>query len=455
MDRKPITTDRSIASHKPEQQEYLVPVKNCPKLYLRVRPTGSSSWVFRYYSPITKKPRKMTLGAYPDVSLASARTSWHGNNELISQNVDPADYRKEKQNILLSKINNNFNHFAWEHFEELKKTHKANTITRKKGRYKLLCSYLGNMPIDEIEPPKMLEVLIDIQNNSVNAKGKITDKAERCAGIASDIFKYAGARGFCKTNPADMVKGQLSTYHYGHRPAVTKPDDLANLLRKIETLKVEPNTLNSLRLLAMLFVRNGDLRRVKWTDLDLDDGKWYLTPLKGEGKENMVRKMVIPLPKQAVDIFKEQEKINGNRDFIFFSASARKHKIISENNANNKLKDLGYQGIHCVHGFRATAKTILQEHLKYPLLTVEMALGHVSKDPNGNAYGRFEFFDDRAEMMQNWANYLDALREGEDTSKFKNRGTVVPSPTDQLQMLIDTLGKDKVMAMLSNSNSDT
>ncbi len=129
----------------------------------------------------------MTLGVYPSVSLASARNLWHENNKLLSQNIDPADYRIENKQQLLRKSKSTFNHFAWEHFEELKKTHKANTITRKKGRYQLLCDYIGDMPIDEIEPPKMLEVLLDIQQNSLNKQGKVTDKAERCAGIASDI----------------------------------------------------------------------------------------------------------------------------------------------------------------------------------------------------------------------------------------------------------------------------
>ncbi|MEK6199302.1 MAG: site-specific integrase [Psychrobacter sp.] len=298
----------------------------------------------------------------------------------------------------------------------------------------------------------MLEVLLDIQANSLNKDGKPTDKAERCAGIASDVFIYAGARGFCTSDPAALIKSQLAKSSYGHRPAVTKPKDLAKLLKAIETIEGDPNTINSLRLLAFLFVRNGDLRRMRWADLDLEAGRWRLKPLKGQGKVNMVKDMVVPLPRQAVNILREQHKINGHTEYIFFSQTAKKHQIISDATANKRLKDLGYKDIHCAHGFRATAKTILQEQLKYPLVLVEMALGHTTKDPNGTAYGRFEYIDDRSDMMQKWANYLDALREGRDTAEFRADVQTKSDSTTHLQALIDQLGEDKVLELLKNNN---
>lgn len=296
----------------------------------------------------------------------------------------------------------------------------------------------------------MLEVLLDIQTNSLNKDGKPIDKAERCAGIASDVFIYAGARGFCTSNPAALIKSQLAKSSYGHRPAVTKPKDLAKLLRDIETIEGDPNTINSLRLLALLFVRNGDLRRMRWTDLDLEAGRWQLKPLKGQGKVNMVKDMVGPLPRQAVKLLHEQHKINGHTDYVFFSQTAKKHQIISDATANKRLKDLGYKDIHCAHGFRATAKTILQEQLKYPLVLVEMALGHTTKDPNGMAYGRFEYIDDRSHMMQKWANYLDTLREGKDTAEFRADVQIKADPIAKLQVFIDQLGEEKVLELLGS-----
>ena len=451
--RKPISSDRSISSHKAEDKEYLVPIKGCPKLYLMVRPNSTKSWLYRYLSPTYSKNRRLSLGVYPNVSFARACDIWRENEDFITKGLDPKEYREDIKQSIISKTKNSFDHFAWEYFATLEQTQKGNTLIRKKGRLELICAYIGNEPISEIGSPRMLEVLLDIQAKSLNKDDKPTDKAERCAGIASDVFVYAGARGFCSSNPAALIKSQLAKSSYGHRPAVTKPKDLAKLLRAIETIEGDLNTINSLRLLALLFVRNGDLRRMRWADLDLEAGRWQLKPLKGQGKVNMVKDMVVPLPRQAVAILREQQKINGHTEYVFFSQTAKKHQIISDATANKRLKDLGYKDTHCAHGFRATAKTILQEQLKYPLLLVEMALGHTTKDPNGAAYGRFEYIDDRSDMMQKWADYLDALREGKDTAEFKADAQTKADSTAQLQALINQFGEDMVLEMLKNGIS--
>lgn len=450
MERKAISSDRSISSHKPEDKKYFVAVKNHPKLFLMVRPTETKSWMYRYYPPSNPKQSIISIGIYPSISYARACEVWREYEDLLSKGIDPKFHREEIKQSLIRKNKHCFNHFAWEYFATLEQTQKGNTLIRKKGRLELICSYIGNDPISEIDSPRMLEVLLDIQANSLNKAGKPTDKAERCAGIASDVFVYAGARGFCSSNPAALIKSQLAKSSYGHRPAITKPKDLAKLLRDIETIEGDPNTINSLRLLALLFVRNGDLRRMRWADLDLEAGRWRLKPLKGQGKVNMVKDMVVPLPRQAVAILRAQQQINGHTKFVFYSETAKKHQIISDATANKRLKDLGYKDIHCAHGFRATAKTILQEQLKYPLVLVEMALGHTTKDPNGTAYGRFEYIDDRSDMMQKWADYLDALREGRDTAEFKADAQAKTDSTAQLQALIDQLGEDKVLELLSN-----
>ena len=454
MERKAISSDRSISSHKPEDKKYFVPIKNHPKLFLMVRPTETKSWMYRYYPPSNPKQSIISIGIYPSISYARACEVWREYEDLLSKGIDPKIHREDIKKSIISKTKNSFNHFAWEYFDTLEQSQKGNTLIRKKGRLELICSYIGDEPISEIDSPRMLEVLLDIQTNSLNKDGKPTDKAERCAGIASDVFVYAGARGFCSSNPAALIKSQLAKSSYGHRPAVTKPEELAKLLRAIERVEGDLNTINSLRLLALLFVRNGDLRRMRWSDLDLEASRWQFKPLKGQGKLNMVKDMVVPLPSQAVAILREQQKINGHTEYVFYSETAKKHQIISDATANNQLHKLGYQNIHCAHGFRATAKTIMQEQLKYPLLLVEMALGHTTKDPNGTAYGRFDYVDDRSDMMQKWADYLDALREGRDTAEFKADSQTKTNSTAQLQILIDQLGEDKVLELLKASKSD-
>lgn len=323
MERKAISSDRSISSHKPEDKKYFVAVKNHPKLFLMVRPTETKSWMYRYYPPSNPKQSIISIGIYPSISYARACEVWREYEDLLSKGIDPKIHREDIKKSFISKTKNSFNHFAWEYFDTLEQSQKGNTLIRKKGRLELICSYIGNEPISEIGSPRMLEVLLDIQAKSLNKDDKPTDKAERCAGIASDVFVYANARGFCSSNPAALIKSQLAKSSYGHRPAVTKPKDLAKLLRAIETIEGDPNTINSLRLLALLFVRNGDLRRMCWIDLDLEAGRWRLKPLKGQGKVNMVKDMVVPLPRQAVAILREQQKINGHTKYVFFSQTAK------------------------------------------------------------------------------------------------------------------------------------
>ncbi|WP_227677775.1 integrase arm-type DNA-binding domain-containing protein [Psychrobacter frigidicola] len=125
--RKPISSDRSISSHKAEDKEYLVPVKGCPKLYLMVRPNGTKSWVYRYLSPTYSKNRRLSLGVYPNVSFARACDIWRENEDFITKGLDPKEHREEIRHILVSKTKNSFNHFAWEYFDTLEQTQKVNS----------------------------------------------------------------------------------------------------------------------------------------------------------------------------------------------------------------------------------------------------------------------------------------------------------------------------------------
>ena len=161
MERKAISSDRSISSHKAEDKEYLVPVKGCPKLYLMVRPNSTKSWVYRYLSPTHSKNKRISLGVYPNVSFARACEIWRDYEELLSRSIDPKNYCEELNKSIINKTKNYFDHFAWEYFDSLDQTQKSNTLIRKKGRLELICSYIGNEPISEIDSPRMLEVLLD------------------------------------------------------------------------------------------------------------------------------------------------------------------------------------------------------------------------------------------------------------------------------------------------------
>ncbi|WP_201591078.1 tyrosine-type recombinase/integrase [Psychrobacter fozii] len=418
-----IKSDRSIKSIvAPAKGEILCKVSGNPKLFLRVNASGAKLWLYRYTHPILKTKHKLSLGNYPSVTLAQATAIRSEYEQLLKQGVDPKAYReqqiKDEQKILGS----TFEKMAWQHFEQLKNKQKATTLKRKHGRYELLCSYLGDTPIGDIEPLQMLEVLKDIQANSLKDDGTPTDKADRCAVIASDIFNHAIVHGYATSDPARLVKPMLDSYRYGNRPSITTPPEFGQLMRDIETLKgsIDDSVLNSIKLLALLFIRNGDLRRLRWCDVDLTNAQIDLQPMKGHGasKLRMVKDMIVPLSRQAVQVLADQHEITGHTEYVFYSATATKHHIVNENAANDALKSLGYQGKHCAHGFRASARTMLRHKLKYNIDVIEMALGHITRDPNGTAYDRWEFIEERSAMMQHWADYIDDCSAG--TGKTDN-----------------------------------
>ena len=161
MERKAISSDRSISSHKADDKEDLISVKNHPMLYLMVRPNGTKSWVYRYLSPTHSKNKRISLGVYPNVSFARACEIWRDYEELLSRSIDPKNYCEELNKSIINKTKNSFNHFTWEYFNSLEQTQKGNTLIREKGRLELICSYIGNEPISEIGSPRMLEVLLD------------------------------------------------------------------------------------------------------------------------------------------------------------------------------------------------------------------------------------------------------------------------------------------------------
>lgn len=412
-----IKSDRSIKSIvAPAKGEILCKVAGNPKLFLRVNVAGSKLWLYRYTHPILKTKHKLSIGSYPSVTLAQATATRSEYEQLLQQGIDPKAHREQQIKDDQKSLVNTFKAMAWQHFEQLKTKQKATTLKRKHGRYDLLCSYFGDTPISDIEPLQMLEVLKDIQANSLKDDGTPTDKASRCAVIASDVFNHAIIHGYATSDPARLVKPMLDSYRYNNRPSISTPLEFGQLMRDIDTLKgsVHASTYHSIKLLSLLFIRNGDLRRLKWSDVNLSSAQIDLQPMKGHGasKLRMVKDMIVPLPRQAVEILKEQHKITGHTELVFYSDTATKHLIISENAANDALKSLGYQGKHCAHGFRASARTMLRHKLKHNLDVIEQALGHVTRDPNGTAYDRWEFIEERAAMMQQWADYIDDLRAG-------------------------------------------
>lgn len=428
-----IKTHKSITALKPSAKECYHNVVNIPRLFLKQNKgqDGGLSWVFRYSKPIIESPCKLTLGKAGKfkngvlnlagvMTLAEASALANEYNSMLANNIDPKEsIEKLSLDLIQSKLHT-FEYFSNKHFDTLKGMQAESTVKRKRGRYDLLIGHIGKYPIDMIKPSVLQNALIEIQENSKSDDDEYTDKAHRIAIIASEIFKYAESITDEIHNPTEIAKRNLKPYFYGNRKGITEPLMFGQMIRDIETLEGNLNVVNSLRLLSMLFVRNGDLRRMKWSDIDFENKVWNLQPLKSEStsKIRMVKNLMIPLPSQAINILNQQKEFNSEYEYVFHNFASTKEQFIHTNAANNALESLGYKNLHTTHGFRASAKSFLKGLFKYPNEFIEMALGHVVKDANGTAYDRWQYLDERREMLQFYADWLDALKEDKDTSSF-------------------------------------
>lgn len=449
-DNKIIITDKSISKYKSADKEYFVPVADAPCLSLRVYPNGRRVWVYRYRHDITNKLIKITLGEYPALGLSVAKDQQRHYHSLRQQGVDPSQWQKEqiqaKQKALINKFSLVCN--AWADTQAW----KGNTRKRRLPLLALMIQRFGDKPMNEISTHDLMGFLKDVEQTHRQRKDptKPSQTASRIRGYLIDIFAWAQLRGFCDNNPAQTIANaktehSIAKIQYGNRPAITKQKDFGVMLAKIQSANITPATYHNLMLLAYLCVRNGDVRHMRWADIDWLNCCWYLTPMKGQSqsKIKMVEKMTVPLSRQAISILQAQHKHTGQYEYVFHTDKG----VISDNTAGKALNRLGYQDIHCPHGFRSTAKTLLMQELDYNHVITEMVLGHlVSTGNREDVYMRADLYQQRQELMQRWADYIDDLAQGKDTTKYK--GLYRQDPQDILRVLVSLMGKDEILRVL-------
>lgn len=448
-----IKNDKQIIALKPEPKEYHAKIYAKPRLFIRVRPTKSGavkSWVYRH----TKdgKTAKYFLGDYPAITMSRAFDKWQELNELIANGIDPKAHFEQLERERKRLASNTFDVIcqAWAD----KQNWKGNTAKRRQYRLNLFINRFGQTPLDNITTADLIELLQDIErtHHKRDDPTRPSDMADRCRGHLIDIFAWATLHGYCEVNPmANIASAKtshlLTSVKHGNRKALVKPSEFARLLHDIFNDKtMDDHTRHNMLLLAYTAVRNGDIRAMKWADLDLDNGKWELIPIKGQSNSGikMVEKMTVPLSRQVIQILQKQHKLTGHLPYVF--AKDTKDGYISDGAANVALKRLGYGGLHQSHGFRSGAKSILMGELDYSDLITEMMLGHQVK--GDNPYMRADLYDKRCELMQTWADYIDDLAKGNDTTHYK--GVYREKPSDIIQALINMLGKDELVKILQS-----
>ncbi|MDN7925714.1 tyrosine-type recombinase/integrase [Burkholderia vietnamiensis] len=399
-------TDTTIRNTKPADK----PVKlfDGGGLFLLVTPAGQRYWRLKYRT--AGKEKLLALGVYPEVTLAAARRKRDEARDKLAAGVDPGEAKKAEKRTARLSAENSFEAVAREwhakHAPTWSESHGSRILRRLEVD---AFPWIGGKPVADLAPPDVLDVL-----RRVEKRGAL-ETAHRLHANVSQVCRYAVATGRAQRDVTADLRGALPPVQQEHMAAVTDPKQVAELLRAIDGYQGTFPVLCALRLFPLLFQRPGELRAAEWSEFDLDASTWEIPSERmkrtKQGKASGGAH-IVPLSAQAVAILRELHALTGNSRFLFPSVRT-KDRPMSDNTINGALRRLGYDGDTMTgHGFRAMARTILDEVLGVPVAIVEAQLAHAVKDPLGRAYNRTAHLPQRREMMQQWADYLDRLKAG-------------------------------------------
>ena len=368
-------------------------------LYLLIKPDGARYWRFKYR--FAGKEKLLALGVFPDVSLAEARKDRDDAKRKLRDRIDPMAERQATKLHEKHSAANSFKAVAEEWIEKQRGRWTAGHAERvKRSLNNDLFPDIGHRPIAELNAPALLAVL-----RKVEARGA-HELRERVQQRASMIFRYAIATGRCERDPVADLRGAFTSptrYNY----AALGQKDLPEFFAKLAKYDGEPTTKLAIRLLALTFVRTGELRGAQWSEFDLDGGEWRIAA----ERMKMRQEHIVPLSSQTVAVLRELQQHTGGGALLFPSRS-KATQPISENTILYALYRMGYHSRATGHGFRATASTILNE-MGFSGDVIERQLAHTSKNKVRAAYNKAQYLPERTRMMQQWADLLDALAKSD------------------------------------------
>ncbi|HVN96515.1 MAG TPA: integrase arm-type DNA-binding domain-containing protein [Syntrophorhabdaceae bacterium] len=369
-------------------------------LFLLVTPQGGKYFRFKYR--FDGKEKLLALGTYPRVSLLEARARRDEARRQLACGIDPGAVRKAQKQAQTEDV---------ETFEVIaREWHTKFTLTCTPGHASTIMSrlerdlfpWMGKRPIAGIKAPELLAAL-----RRVESRGAL-ESAHRVKTIAGQVFRYAVVTGRAERNPAADLKGALPQPGERHHAAITDPKEVAPLLRAIDGYQGHFVVKCALRLAPMFFARPGELRQAEWAEIDLDEAVWNIPA----HKMKMKQAHIVPLCHQAIETLTELRALTGDGRYVFPSGRSLARPM-SNNAINAALRRMGYdKDTMTGHGFRAMARTILDEVLQARPDFIEHQLAHAVRDPNGRAYNRTAHLEERRRMMQVWADYLDGLKQG-------------------------------------------
>jgi integrase len=384
-------------------------------LYLLIKPNGAKWWRLDY--SIGGKRKTLSIGVYPDTGLKAARDKADEARQLVAAGTDPSDVRKASKVQQAKALEadrriadglpavDSFEEVAREWFvkfsAEWAPSH-ADKIIRRLERD--IFPWVGKRPIASINAPELLSVLRRIEERGA------VETAHRAHQNCGQIFRYAIATGRAERDSSSDLRGALPAVKQTHHAAITDPKAIGELLRAIDGYQGYFVTKCALRLAPLVFVRPGELRKAEWVEIDLDKAEWNI-PAK---RMKMREPHLVPLSTQAVEILRELHALTGDGRYVFPGARTN-GRPMSDNAVLAALRRMGFAKDEMSgHGFRAMARTILDEVLQVRPDYIEHQLAHAVRDPNGRAYNRTAHLAERRKMMQQWAAYLDKLKAGAD-----------------------------------------
>jgi integrase len=392
-------TDLEIRAAKPGAR--LAKLSDGGGLQLWITPDGAKRWRLAYRFAGCQK--LLAIGVYPATGLREAREAREEAKKLLARGQDPSLAKKLTKAAKAAASADTFEAIAAELLNKKRREAKAErTIDKLEWLLSLANPIFGARPITEITAPEVLAAL-----RAVELRGR-HETARRLRATIGAVFHYAVATGRAENDPTAALKGVLAAPIVQHRAAIIEPKAFGGLLRAIAAYDGAPETRAALELLAVTFVRPGELRAAEWADFDLEAGVWAIPAQKMK----MRRAHRVPLAPQAIAILRDLKAIAGGGRFVFPSvrSSAR---CMSENTINAALRRLGFEKDEMTgHGFRSAASSILNESGLWHADAIERQLAHVDNDSVRRAYARADFWEERVRMMAWWADKCEELRQG-------------------------------------------
>ena len=376
-------------------------------LYLLVNPDGSRWWRLKYR--MNGREKLISLGVYPAKSLKAARKERDTAKGQLAEGIDPSEQRKADKAQRRSDQDNTFKAVADEWFQSRSGKWAPTHSEKVKGRLeKHLYPEIGKDPIAKLTGPRLLAVLRAVQEAGA------LDTAHRVRQYMNAIFRYAIQTHRMQANPTPHSE-VLPDIKAGKFAAITDPTGVGALLRSIRAYPGGPSTRAALQLAPLLFVRPGELRAAEWKEFDLNAAEWVI-PAE---RTKMRRQHLVPLSQQAVAILREQHRLTGSGQYVFPSERSPRRPM-SENTLNVALRSMGYTKEQMTsHGFRHMASTLLHESRKWRSEVIEKQMAHADRNAIRAVYNAAEYFAERVEMMQWWADRLDTLAKADNVVNIR------------------------------------